>query len=50
MYGLLVSCSSNADSGARPSGSNAVASAANKKPNVTQVKDGPGIVKVEGTV
>lgn len=46
MYRFLNSCTSNADSGARSSGTNA----ANKKPNVTQVKDGPGIVKVEGTV
>ncbi|PON38112.1 Transcriptional adaptor [Parasponia andersonii] len=37
----------NADSGPRSGGINVVANAPNKKPNVTQVKDCPGIVKVE---
>ncbi|PON90270.1 Transcriptional adaptor [Trema orientale] len=37
----------NTDSGPRSGGINVVATAPNKKPNVTQVKDGPGIVKVE---
>lgn len=45
----FLSYTSDAESGLRSSGASVAAAAGNKKPsNMAQVKDGPGVIKVEG--